>query len=94
MKIRSANYEYLINQNLHPSPLKTRGGLNRVTSSDQMEISTTSKVFKGCVEKAKQMTEDRSDRVKELKQQVEAGTYEVSVDSISKALIDHGFFLK
>ena len=92
MKVQSTNYTYRVEQKWAKASQDSLQ-LNRGAGVVQLEMSASSKLLKECVEKAKDLDQARQDRVRALKKEVEAGTYQVSTEAIANALIEEGFFL-
>lgn len=91
MKIQFNNYSYPVNPK--GSRLQQGNQTNiRERNLDQLEMSSSSKLLKDCVEKAKKLDHDRQTRVQAIKAKIEAGTYQVSSEAIADAMLDEGFF--
>lgn len=91
MKIQTTNYTYLIGQKRSPlinkeNPTRTWG------TQDQVEMSASSKLLKTCIRKAKDLDASREERIQQLKQQVQSGNYAVCAQTISKAMLEDGFY--
>lgn len=92
MKVQSTNYPYRVNQKGYKSQIESQWGSKELQSS-QIEMSASSKLLKECITKAKQLDQDRTQKIQAIKEKINAGTYKVSSEAIAKAMIDDGFFL-
>ena len=66
---------------------KTRGG----SFSDKLEISQMGKDYQVAKQIVAQTPDIREDKVKEIKQRIEAGTYEVSDEDLAQKLVEAYF---
>lgn len=63
----------------------------KVGEKDKLEISNTAKYFQVALKAAKDSPDIREEKVEQIKQQIETGTYNVSAEEVAKKMMAEFF---
>ena len=78
-----------VNQLYHASKPKAAGKSSRSASeNDSIEISSFGKDYQIAKKAASELSDVREDKVKDIKERMKAGTYNVSLDDVAENLAE------
>lgn len=77
-----------VSQLYKTNKVKNNGKPDKTNSRDSLEISDFGNAYQVAKQAAEQGSPVREDRVNEIKAQMEAGTYNVSIEDVAEKLAD------
>lgn len=77
-----------VNQLYNTSKAKSNTKTNKTGTKDSLEISEFGNAYHVAKQAVSQGSDVRADRVKEIKAQMEAGTYSVSIEDVADRMAD------
>lgn len=80
-----------VNKLYQSNMIKSTTNVKGTSYSDKLEISQTGKDYQIAKQALKSIPDVREDRVKEIKERMESGTYNVSAEEVVNKLVDNYF---
>lgn len=77
-----------VNQLYNTNKSKGKPKANKAGSKDSLEISSFGNAYQVAKQAAAQGSDVRADRVKEIQEQLAAGTYNVSIEDVAEKMAD------
>ena len=77
-----------VNQLYNTNKSKGKPRANKADSKDSLEISSFGNAYQVAKQAAAQGSDVRADRVKEIREQLAAGTYNVSIEDVAEKMAD------
>lgn len=77
-----------VNQLYNTNKAKSSPKTNKTSSKDSLEISSFGNAYQVAKLAAAQTSDVRADRVKEIKEQMAAGTYRVSIEDVADKMAE------
>lgn len=77
-----------VNQLYHSNKTKNTPKANKANSKDSLEISSFGNAYQVAKQAAAQNSDVRAERVKEIQEQMTAGTYKVSMEDVAEKMAD------
>lgn len=80
-----------ITQVYQTNKIQKTASTSSVTGKDKLEISSTAKDFQTAKSALSQTPDVRSEKVAEIKSQIQSGTYNVSMEEVASHILDRYF---
>lgn len=80
-----------VNQLYQAATVKKTSGVNKVASSDSLEISRSGKDYQIAKNALKKVPDVREDKVAQLKTAMASGNYNVSAEELANRLVENYF---
>lgn len=80
-----------VSQLYNTSQTKSAPKASQVSGRDALEISSTGSAYQIAKQAVAQGSDVRADRVKEIREQLEAGTYKVSLEDVADKMAERLF---
>lgn len=95
MRINNDGINKMLNVYKNQEKLSETGKLGKTRKADQLNISNTARDFQVAMTAVKDNPEIREDKVNRIKQEIQAGTYEIDAKKIAgKMMQDANIFRK